>query len=43
MTLRFEAEDAAAARALAVAVPEARGLAALYADQAGEYVLLEKL
>ena len=28
---------------LAVAVPEARGLAALYADQAGEYVLLEKL
>ena len=43
MTLRFEAEDAAAARALAVAVPEARGLAAIYADQAGEYVLLEKL
>ena len=43
MTLRFEAEGAAAARALAVAVPETRGLAALYADQAGEYVLLEKL
>ncbi len=28
MTLRFEAEDAAAATRLAVAVPEARGLAA---------------
>ena len=43
MTLRFEAEGAAEARALAASVPEARGLAALYADEAGEYTLVEKL
>ena len=43
MTLRFEAEGAAEARALAASVPEARGLAALYADEAGEYTLGEKL
>lgn len=43
MTLRFEAEGAAEARALAASVPAAHGLAALYADEAGEYTLVEKL
>ena len=42
-TPRFEAEDAAEARALAASVPAAHGLAALYADEAGEYTLVEKL
>lgn len=43
MTLRFEAADERAAAALAATVDEARGLAALYADEAGEYRLLKKL
>ena len=43
MTLRFEAADEQAAAALAATVDEARGLAALYADETGEYRLLKKL
>ena len=43
MSLRFEAECDREAVALACGVKEARGLAALYADEAGEYTLLEKI
>ena len=43
MTLRFEADDERAAAALAATVDEARGMSALYADEAGEYRLLKKL
>lgn len=43
MSLRFEAEDGAAATTLVASVQEAHGLAALYTEEAGEYTLLEKL
>ena len=43
MTLRFEAADERAAASLAATVDEARGLAALNADEAGEYRLLKRL
>lgn len=43
MTLRFEAPNAAKARALAASVTETRGLATLYADEMGEYILIERL
>lgn len=43
MSLRFAAQDAAAALALAGNVEQIKGLASLYADEDGSFSLIERL
>lgn len=43
MSLRFAAQDTAAACALAEGVEQIKGLASLYADKDGSFDLVEKL
>lgn len=43
MSLRFAAQDASAALALAESVGQIKGMASLYADEDGSFALVERL